>query len=347
MGTVSSDTFTLDFAITFVVMIIVGGMGSMGGALLGAAVVTLAPFGLRMLAQLEPGLDLAADQPAGGAERPLRVHRAAGPAVPAARCRADPRRPGHEASADSAPRRPTTAPVSTRDRRPPDEPGTGLVISDLRVTYRNGARALDGAGMTVGAGEVVAVVGRNGAGKSTLLRSISGFFGTEQVSSAGSVRFAGAELVGPAPLRTSRLGIVLVPERDKVFPSLTVADHISHLGGGGGARRHPGRLADPRRRWRSPAGLLSGGERSCSPRDGRQPGTRAAAGRRDVAGPRARHDRPGRRRYPPAARGPPDHDIIVEQNVAVASALAERVYRLDGGRLALEGDAPVAGEVAR
>jgi branched-chain amino acid transport system permease protein len=352
MGTVSSDNFTLDFAITFVVMIIVGGMGSMGGALLGAAVVTLAPFGLRMLAQLDPdSLWLQTNLPV--VQNGLYgfivllvllylprgvVPTLAGLLTKASRQRAT-------AAVDPAA---TTAPASTRDRRPPDEPGTGLVISDLQVTYRNGARALNGAGMTVGAGEVVAVVGRNGAGKSTLLRSISGFFGTEQVSSAGSVRFAGIELVGATPLRTSRLGIVLVPERDKVFPSLTVADHISHLGAVVAARAAiPDAWPILERRWRSPAGLLSGGERqllaiamaaSLEPElllvDEMSLGL--APVMIDRVADAIRQLR--------AAR--PITIVIVEQNVAVASALAERVYRLDGGRLALEG-APVAGEVAR
>jgi branched-chain amino acid transport system permease protein len=356
MGTVSSDTFTLDFAITFVVMIIVGGMGSMGGALLGAAVVTLAPFGLRTLAQLDPdSLWLQTNLPV--VQNGLYgfivllvllylprgvVPTLAGLLTKASRQRAT-------AAVDLAAVH--TAPALTRDRAEPDKPETGLVISDLQVTYRNGARALNGAGMTVGAGEVVAVVGRNGAGKSTLLRSISGFFGTEQVSSAGSVRFAGTELVGATPLRTSRLGVVLVPERDKVFPSLTVADHISHLGAVDAARAAiPDAWPILERRWRSPAGLLSGGERqllaiamaaSLEPEllllDEMSLGL--APVMIDRVADAIRQLR--------AAR--PITIVIVEQNIAVASALAERVYRLDGGRLGpLDAHGATArGEVAR
>ena len=338
MGTVSSDTFTLDFAITFVVMIIVGGMGSMGGALLGAAVVTLAPFGLRLLANLDPNsLWLQTNLPV--VQNGLYgfivllvllylprgvIPTAAGFVTKAAR-----QRSGTPAPTGTAR---TTARVEPSAAVPPT---AGLVITDLHVTYRNGARALDGAGMAVGAGEVVAVVGRNGAGKSTLLRSISGFFATEQVTSRGSVRFAGTELVGASPLRTSRHGIVLVPERDKVFPSLTVADHIRHLGDVDAARAAlPEAWPIIERRWRAQAGLLSGGERqllAIAMAASLEPDLLLVDEMSLGLAPVMIDRVADAIRQLRASR--PLTIVIVEQNVAVASALAERVHRLEDGRI--------------
>jgi branched-chain amino acid transport system permease protein len=135
-----------------------------------------------------------------------------------------------------------------------------LQVDDLRVRYPNGAVALSGISLTVGAGEIVAVLGRNGAGKTTLLRAIGGFLRSEHVSVDGNVVLAGTEVCGRTPEHTFRLGAVLVPEREKVFSKLTVEEHL--------------RLVSPAlpaaedlvfkplaALWDSRAGLLSGGER--------------------------------------------------------------------------------------
>jgi branched-chain amino acid transport system permease protein len=139
--------------------------------------------------------------------------------------------------------------------------GDGVLrVEDLRVRYPNGAVALSGVSLTVGAGEIVAVLGRNGAGKTTLLRAIGGFLRSEHVGVDGNVLLAGTEVCGRTPEYTFRLGAVLVPEREKVFSKLTVEEHL--------------RLVSPEvpsaedlvfqplaALWDSRAGLLSGGER--------------------------------------------------------------------------------------
>ncbi|MBW6495733.1 MAG: ABC transporter ATP-binding protein [Burkholderiaceae bacterium] len=84
------------------------------------------------------------------------------------------------------------------------------------------ARILFGLDLDVGAGEVVALMGRNGAGKSTTLKAIMGLL----ARCSGSVRFDGHELVGLAPFRISRLGLGYVPEDRRIFTDLTVLENL-------------------------------------------------------------------------------------------------------------------------
>jgi len=139
--------------------------------------------------------------------------------------------------------------------------GADLMVAGLCVTYSTGAQAVSDVTLSVPAGTVVAVLGRNGAGKTSLLRGLSGFLPSERVRVTGSVRLGGRPLTGAAPQHAYRRGVVLVPERDKVFPNVSVADHMRLVGVG-----RPGDVAIDgfdaiARRWASPAGLLSGGER--------------------------------------------------------------------------------------
>jgi branched-chain amino acid transport system ATP-binding protein len=112
--------------------------------------------------------------------------------------------------------------------------------------------------LTVGAGEVVALLGPNGAGKSTTLRTVSGIV----KPMAGSVVFAGEDLVHTSPSARARLGIAHVPEGRGLFFGLTVAEHF-RLGHRGErldeavAYEYFPQLRDLRGRR---AGLLSGGE---------------------------------------------------------------------------------------
>jgi ABC-type branched-subunit amino acid transport system ATPase component len=136
-----------------------------------------------------------------------------------------------------------------------------LVIAGLTVTYATGAQAVSDVTLTVEPGTVVAVLGRNGAGKTSLLRGLSGFLPSERVRVKGSVRLGDRELAGGTPQHAYRHGVVLLPERDKVFPNVSVADHMRLVG----VRRPEDIAIDGfdaiARRWESRAGLLSGGER--------------------------------------------------------------------------------------
>jgi ABC-type branched-subunit amino acid transport system ATPase component len=95
-----------------------------------------------------------------------------------------------------------------------------LEIRDLWVQYGH-VPALQGVTFSLAQG-VLAVVGRNGMGKTTLCNAITGLVR----ASRGSIRFAGAELVGLAPNEISNLGIGYVPQGRRVWPSLTVDEHL-------------------------------------------------------------------------------------------------------------------------
>ena len=84
------------------------------------------------------------------------------------------------------------------------------------------ARVLFGVSLTVGRGEVVALLGRNGAGKSTTLKTLMGLVRPQ----AGRVRFAGQDLAGRAPHVVCRAGLGYVPEERRIFGELTVAENL-------------------------------------------------------------------------------------------------------------------------
>jgi len=96
-----------------------------------------------------------------------------------------------------------------------------LEVSELH-TYYGESHVLQGVSLTVGAGEVVAILGRNGAGKTTLVRSIVAFTPPRR----GTVRFKGEDITGWPSFRMTALGMALVPQGRRVFPSLTVRENL-------------------------------------------------------------------------------------------------------------------------
>jgi ABC-type branched-subunit amino acid transport system ATPase component len=137
-----------------------------------------------------------------------------------------------------------------------------LELTDVSVDYRGGAQAVAGVSATVGSGQIVGVVGRNGSGKTSLLRAVAGFLPSELVRVGGSIVLDGREIARHHPGQTGRAGVVMVLERDKAFPGLTVAEHFRVIPAGKDeiekAIAHFPALDALRNRR---AGLLSGGER--------------------------------------------------------------------------------------
>ena len=96
-----------------------------------------------------------------------------------------------------------------------------LRIDRLRAFYGR-AQILFDVSLSVGRGEVVALMGRNGAGKTTTIRSIMGLVDNRR----GQVRFDGADLTRLDPYRISRLGVGWVPEDRRIFTDLTVLENL-------------------------------------------------------------------------------------------------------------------------
>jgi branched-chain amino acid transport system ATP-binding protein len=142
-----------------------------------------------------------------------------------------------------------------------------LKAEKLEVTYQRVITAVQGVSLEVSRGSLVAILGTNGAGKTTTLRALSGFLGIDDAEvTEGAVHYKSERIEREPPHRIAARGIVLVPERSKVFENLSVVDNLEAAPRHGADRRRlvervyeffP-RLAELRRRE---SGLLSGGER--------------------------------------------------------------------------------------
>lgn len=92
-------------------------------------------------------------------------------------------------------------------------------------SYYGGAHVLQGVSLKVPESTVVALLGRNGMGKTTLIRSIMAT--APPVVREGSIRFNGEELIGQNSHQIASLGLGLVPQGRRVFPSLTVVENLT------------------------------------------------------------------------------------------------------------------------
>lgn len=102
-----------------------------------------------------------------------------------------------------------------------------LEVEGLEVVYGHAIRAIRGVSFAIKEGTIVGLVGLNGAGKTTTIRAISGFLPTENVRiTDGRMRFGQQSIRGLRPHQTAQLGIAVIPERDKVFDTLTVRENL-------------------------------------------------------------------------------------------------------------------------
>lgn len=136
----------------------------------------------------------------------------------------------------------------------------GLVVTDLEAQYGR-AKILRGVNLTVGTGELVGLAGRNGAGKSTTLRALSGV-----MTRRGRLALDGVELPA-SPQVCARRGLIHVPERRGIFPSITVEENLRLGAIAAGQNFEKDNLervlsSFPKLRelLKRPSGLLSGGE---------------------------------------------------------------------------------------
>ncbi|NIA18917.1 MAG: ATP-binding cassette domain-containing protein [Xanthomonadaceae bacterium] len=96
-----------------------------------------------------------------------------------------------------------------------------LNIEDIHVYYGD-SYVLQGVSLSVGKGEIVALLGRNGAGKTTTMRSIAGY----NPPARGTILFQGNTISGRPVYANIRAGIGYVPEERQIFPNLTVEENL-------------------------------------------------------------------------------------------------------------------------
>ena len=234
--------------------------------------------------------------------------------------------------------------MTTEDAAPPaDEggPAAMLEVRDLRVAYGR-IEAVRGLSFSVGAGEVVALIGSNGAGKSTTLRTLSGLLRP----TAGEVRFEGERIERLPAHEIVARGIAHAPEGRRLFPRMTVQENLDL----GAYRRRDGAVtADLTRvfelfpilaeRRSQAAGTLSGGEQQM-----------LAIGRALMSRPRLLMlDEPSMGLSPIMMRTifttlaelkeAGTTLLLVEQNAQAALKLADHGHVLETGRIVLSGTA--------
>src|SRR5215468_8303961 len=111
-----------------------------------------------------------------------------------------------------------------------------LTVENLEVTYNRVIVAVQGISLKVPQNSIVALLGTNGAGKSTSVRAISGFLPVDDAEiKKGTIRFNGQSILGLPPYEVARRDVVLVPERRKIFETLTVEENLrvtGHFGDG-------------------------------------------------------------------------------------------------------------------
>ena len=213
-------------------------------------------------------------------------------------------------------------------------------IQDLRVAYGK-AKILEGVSMDVEHRELVSVIGPNGAGKTTLLRAISGV-----AEPQGSITFEGQRIDHLSPVQVVKRGIIHCPERRRLFPDLSVEDNLK-MGAYLRSKDKDGVTRDLERmfnlfpilrdRRNQDARTLSGGEQQM-----------IAIARSLMSQPKfLMLDEPSmglavlvKRLIAETIKGIRDDGVtilLVEQDADLAFSVAERVYVLEHGKVALQG----------
>ena len=222
---------------------------------------------------------------------------------------------------------------------------TALIETRGLEAFYGDAQALFGVDVHLVEGEVLAIIGANGAGKSTFLKSLTGLVKVEP----GMVRWRDVAIGGGAPGAIVRLGLALVPEGRRLFPSLSVEENL--LMGAFAERPGPWSLkrlyalfpilAEKRR---LPGTSLSGGQQQM-----------VAIGRALMSNPKVLLcDELSLGLAPivikeiydamPAIVGEGMSVVIVEQDIGLAQRVSQRVVCLQEGRVSLEGR---SGELTR
>ncbi|MEI7445752.1 MAG: ABC transporter ATP-binding protein [Burkholderiales bacterium] len=134
-----------------------------------------------------------------------------------------------------------------------------LEVSNLHAYYGK-SHVLHGVDLKVGQGEIVSLLGRNGVGRSTTVKTVMGL-----VTGTGSIRFKGQEILGLKAYEIAHRGLGYVPENRDIFPTLTVEQNLILGLKGKTAGRWSiddmyGMFPRLKERQHTQAGVLSGGE---------------------------------------------------------------------------------------
>ena len=214
-----------------------------------------------------------------------------------------------------------------------------LKVTDLNAYYGK-SHILQGVNLNVAEGEIVALLGRNGVGRSTTCKAIIG-----DVPPVGTVEFKGANIAGKKPFEIANLGIGYVPENRDIFPGMTTRQNLT-LGLKPGQKDGSGRwsmqdmfdlFSNLKERADVEASVLSGGEQQMltmcrtlmgdpdlvmidEPTEGLSPQMvqRVAELLKEIA-----------------KRG--IATLLVEQKLAIAMDIADRVYVMGHGQMVFEG----------
>jgi len=211
-----------------------------------------------------------------------------------------------------------------------------LEIKNLHAFYGK-SHVLHGVDMVVKPGEIVSLLGRNGVGRSTTVKAAMG-----QVEATGSIRFKGEELIGLDTFKIAHKGLGYVPEAREIFPSLTVEQNL--ILGEKRGKKSRWTIEDmytmfPRlkERQHTAAGVMSGGEQQMLTL------CRTLMGDPDLI----MIDEPTEglapkivdlvAEYLHALKNRGISVLLVEQKLAIALEISQRVYVMGHGHIVFEG----------
>ena len=211
-----------------------------------------------------------------------------------------------------------------------------LEIRDLHAYYGK-SHVLHGVNLIVGEGEIVSLLGRNGVGRSTTVKAVMG-----QVSATGSVMFKGQQVLGLPAYRIAHCGLGYVPENRDIFPTLTVEQNLI-LGEKKGKLSRWGiddmyqMFPRLRERQHTQAGVLSGGEQQmltlCRTLMG-DPDLIMIDEPTEGLAPKIVEQVAG---YLEALKQRGISVLLVEQKLAIALEISQRVYVMGRGAIVFEG----------
>lgn len=209
----TDSPFMVSGSLALVAMVVIGGMGSIAGAIIGAIWV----IGIPALFPGSPVLQLLSSSlgllvlllyfPGGLVQIAYNVRSSLYAWL--------------ESKRGAAVKSHTEAPAAIGStRRSHDDPADVLVATDVSVSF-GGVHANDGIDLRIGAGEIVGLIGTNGSGKSTFMNAVGGF-----VPSTGSIELLGTDVGSRSAAERARLGLGRTFQAAVLFPELTVRETV-------------------------------------------------------------------------------------------------------------------------